>query len=123
MSRPRFLADEDLRFEIVLAVRRLEPAVEIVTIVEAGQSGADDAQVLESARQSHRIVVSHDVNTLRAEAERRIVDGAVLMVFSWPRSTMSPAMLRNRSCLRGQRPRRRSGLTAWSSFHSEQSHS
>jgi hypothetical protein len=24
MSRPRFLADEDLRFEIVLAVRRME---------------------------------------------------------------------------------------------------
>ena len=46
MSRPRFLADEDLRFEIVLAVRRMEPAVDISTIVEMGQSGSADPDVL-----------------------------------------------------------------------------
>jgi hypothetical protein len=49
MSRPRFLADEDLRFEIVLAVRRLEPAIDIVTIVELRRSGLPDAEVLENA--------------------------------------------------------------------------
>lgn len=75
MSRPRFLADEDLRFEIVLAVLRLEPAAEIATIQETGQSGSDDPQVLQFAQQQGRIVISHDVNTLRAEAERRIAEG------------------------------------------------
>src|SRR5688500_13107117 len=75
MSRPRFLADEDLRLEIVLAVRRLAPAAEITTIQEIGQSGSDDPEVLQFAQQQNCIVVSHDVNTLRAEAERRIADG------------------------------------------------
>src|SRR5687768_11564072 len=75
MSRPRFLADEDLRFEIVLAVRRLEPAIEITTVVESGRSGATDAEVLEFAKAQGLIVISHDVNTLRAEAEQRVADG------------------------------------------------
>jgi hypothetical protein len=75
MSRPRFLADEDLRFEIVLAVRRLEPTLEITTVLEAGRSGASDAEVLEFAKAQGLILISHDVNTLRAEAEQRVADG------------------------------------------------
>src|SRR5207244_1232536 len=75
VSRPRFLADEDLRFEIVLAVRRREPAAEIVTVQEAGMSGMTDADVLAHAQAHGLIVVSHDVNTLRAEAEQRVRDG------------------------------------------------
>lgn len=75
MSRPRFLADEDLRFEIVLAVRRMEPAVEIASVVELGRSGSADADVLAFARAAGWIVVAHDVNTLKAEADARIADG------------------------------------------------
>ena len=75
MSRPRFLTDEDFRFEIVAAVRRLEPAIEIATIVDEGRAGSADAEVLEFAHSSGRILLSHDVNTLRAEAETRIADG------------------------------------------------
>lgn len=75
MSRPRFLADEDLRFEIVLAVRRLEPAVEIPTVLELGLAGTSDADVLAYAQANGFLVISHDVNTLRAEAELRISDG------------------------------------------------
>lgn len=75
MSRPRFLADEDLRLEIVLAVRRLEPALEFVTIGDLGRKGIDDSQILEFARRDGLIAVSHDVNTLRPEAESRIHDG------------------------------------------------
>jgi hypothetical protein len=75
VSRPRFLADEDLRFEIVLAVRRLEPAVEIATVVEFGMSGSVDADVLAFAQANGLLLISHDVNTLRAEAEQRIADG------------------------------------------------
>lgn len=75
MSRPRFLADEDLRFEIVLAVRRLEPAVDISTVVELGRAGLSDADVLQFAQANGLLVISHDVNTLKAEAEHRISDG------------------------------------------------
>jgi len=75
VSRPRFLADEDLRLEIVLAVRRLEPGVEVVMVQEAGRSGSTDAEVLEYASANGLIVISHDVNTLKAEAEQQIAGG------------------------------------------------
>src|SRR5262245_50992652 len=75
MSRPRFLADEDLRFDIVRAIRRLEPLVEISTVPELGRSGSTDAEVLEYALANGWLVISHDVNTLKPEAERRIADG------------------------------------------------
>jgi predicted nuclease of predicted toxin-antitoxin system len=69
------LADEDLRYEIVLAVRRREPSAEFATVREIGLAGAGDAEVLEHANANGLIVVSHDVNTLRADAERRLGDG------------------------------------------------
>lgn len=75
MSAPRFLADEDLRFEIVSAVRRLEPALLFETVLEAGIGGASDIEVLIHAHRAGLIAVSHDVNTMKGLAERRIREG------------------------------------------------
>ena len=75
MSQPRFLADEDLRGSIVQAVRRLEPDLEITTVVEQGQSSASDEEVLEYAWENQWLLISHDVNTMKANAERRITEG------------------------------------------------
>jgi hypothetical protein len=75
MSRPRFLADEDLRSSIVRALRRRAPTVEVTTVVEEGLSSANDENVLEFAWQHRWLVVSHDVNTMKAIAEVRIADG------------------------------------------------
>jgi hypothetical protein len=75
VNAPRFLADEDWRFEIVLAVRRLEPTLEIETVVELGRSGMKDGELLQFASENEWLVLSHDVNTMKAEAERRIADG------------------------------------------------
>jgi Domain of unknown function (DUF5615) len=72
---PRFLADEDLRFEIVLAARRLEPAVDFPTVIELGRAGLSDSDQLDFAYREGRILVSHDVNSLRALADARIADG------------------------------------------------
>jgi hypothetical protein len=75
MSRPQFLADEDLRGSIVRAVRRIAPTLEIVTIVEANLSSASDEEVLEFAWNNKLLLVSHDVNTMKTFAQRRIADG------------------------------------------------
>lgn len=75
MSHPRFLADEDLRGSIVRAVRRLEPNVEITTIVEEGQSSISDEEVLAYAWEKQWLLVSHDVTTMKAVAERRLAEG------------------------------------------------
>jgi predicted nuclease of predicted toxin-antitoxin system len=67
MTRPRFLADEDLRGSIVQAVRRLEPKAEIRTVVEEGLFAASDEEVLAFAWERNWLVVSHDVNTMKSE--------------------------------------------------------
>jgi hypothetical protein len=75
MSRPRFLADEDLRGTIVRAVHRMAPPLEITTIIKEGLTSANDEEVLEFAWQREWLIVSHDVNTMKAFAEQRIAEG------------------------------------------------
>jgi hypothetical protein len=75
MSRPRFLTDEDLRGSIVRAVRRLAPTLELVTVVEQGWSSATDNDVLDRAFEQKWLLISHDVNSMKSYAERRIEDG------------------------------------------------
>jgi hypothetical protein len=75
VSAPRFLADEDFHFRIVQAIRRLEPKIQIATVVEIGHSGASDADVLELANADNWLVVSHDVNSMKHAAEGRIREG------------------------------------------------
>ena len=75
MSKPRFLADEDLRGSIVRAVGRMEPELEVTTVVKKGLSSVSDEDVLEFAWSQRRLLVSHDVNTMKAHAEQRIADG------------------------------------------------
>lgn len=75
MSRPRFLADNDLMDQIVLGVLRREPSVVITRLREVGLAKAPDTSVLEFAAREGFIVVSHDVNTMRSAAVTRLNDG------------------------------------------------
>ena len=76
MSRPRFLADHDLNEHIVHGVLRREPAIEFVRVRDVGLHEHSDAEVLEYAAIHQLIVVSHDVNTMTAEAYARIREAA-----------------------------------------------
>ncbi|HKB01065.1 MAG TPA: DUF5615 family PIN-like protein [Gemmataceae bacterium] len=97
MARPRFLADEDLRFQIVLAARRLEPTKDFPTVVELGRAGLSDGDQLEFAHLEGRILVSHDVNSLTGLAEARIAAGrglrGVLLTAQSSPPAMSPSPL------------------------------
>jgi predicted nuclease of predicted toxin-antitoxin system len=75
MSTCRFLADEDVRHRIVLAVKRREPAIEFLTVQEVGLSERPDPEVLDFAAKQELIVVSHDVNTMSDAAYDRVVRG------------------------------------------------
>lgn len=72
MAAPRFLADEDFRFDIVQAVRNLDVAVDIVTVQEAGLGGMDDQDLLAASGQ---ILISHDRNSMTAAAAERLQSG------------------------------------------------
>jgi hypothetical protein len=90
MSRLRFLADEGLRGSIVDAVRRLALEIELVTVVEEALASVPDADVLEFAWRERWLVVSHDVNTMKAFAEERIAAGRGLhgLFLAPPRATV-----------------------------------
>jgi hypothetical protein len=75
MSRPRFLADNDLNQEIVSAVLRREGLVEFRSVRDFGLEAAPDEQVIAWAAEKGFIVVSHDVNTMRGIAYDRIARG------------------------------------------------
>ncbi len=75
MSVPRFVTDEDVHGPIIHAVRRLEPSLEIVRAFDIGLSHVDDSVILDYAMNNGLLVVSHDVNTIKAAAERRIAAG------------------------------------------------
>jgi hypothetical protein len=75
MTAPTFLADEDFRQDIVQAVLRMDPDIDITDVRQVGMRGADDEQVLAFAAIHSRVVVSHDANTMIADAVARIVGG------------------------------------------------
>ena len=60
----RFQADNDLKFGIVKAVRRREPAIDFVSAQEAGLDGVRDAEILDRASEEGRVLVSHDRRTM-----------------------------------------------------------
>jgi Domain of unknown function (DUF5615) len=75
MSRPRFLADNDLNDAIVVGVRRREPGMEFSRLRDLGLATRSDPEVLEFADKENWIVVSHDVNTMREVACTRLGAG------------------------------------------------
>lgn len=64
MTRPRFQADNDLDQRIVVAARRLDPAVDFQTASALGLHHLSDPEVLALAAREGRILVSHDRRTL-----------------------------------------------------------
>ena len=72
MTALKFLADEDLREDIVQAVLALDPSIDLVTVSQAGLRRSPDPQILQFAWDDSRIVISHDANTMIATAIARI---------------------------------------------------
>jgi predicted nuclease of predicted toxin-antitoxin system len=86
------LADHDLRFDIVLAVRRLEPAIEFRLVREFGLAAAADQEILRFAAREGFIVVSHDVGTMKGHAERQIATGEPMLgLFLVPQDRLTRA--------------------------------
>jgi len=64
VTRLRFQADNDLDQRIVIATKRLDPAVDFQTAAALGLHHLSDPEVLALAAREGRILVSHDRRTL-----------------------------------------------------------
>jgi len=60
----RFQADNDLRFAIVEAVRRREPAIDFASAQESALGGVSDPEVLNQALLENRVLISHEMRTM-----------------------------------------------------------
>jgi predicted nuclease of predicted toxin-antitoxin system len=91
MSRPRFLADNDLNDAIVVGVRRREPATEIARLRDLDLATQSDPEVLDFAARENWIVISHDVNTMGEAAWTRVAAGLPMngVLFAHQRSPIS----------------------------------
>jgi hypothetical protein len=71
----RWLADENLNNDILRALFRRNPALDIVRVQDAGLSGTDDITVLAWAARNSRVLLTHDVSTITAYAYDRVRKG------------------------------------------------
>ncbi len=82
-----FVADEGFDGPIIAGVRRRHRQVQIQTIQELGMSGATDPEILEWATERNLVVLSRDVNTMKAYGEdrlrRKLPLTGLLLVHDW----------------------------------------
>ena len=78
----RYLADENLPDAVALGLRHRDDKLDLVLAREVGLSGIDDPEVLEWAALQNRIVLTHDVATMKDDAYARVADAGYLCGFS-----------------------------------------
>ncbi len=71
----RFLADEDFNNDLLRALGRRRPQVDVVRVQDVGLSGRPDPAVLAWAAEHGRVLLTHDVATLVAHAFARLGAG------------------------------------------------
>ena len=71
----RFLADQNFNEDILEYVTDADPSIDILRVRHIGMDETQDPDILEWAAQQGRIVLSHDVNTMRSDAYDRVIAG------------------------------------------------
>jgi hypothetical protein len=71
----RWLADENFNNDILRALFRRDPTLNIVRVQDVGLTAADDPGLLAWAAEAMRIVLTHDVSTMTAHAYERVKNG------------------------------------------------
>ncbi len=71
----RFLADENFDRAIVKGIQRRAPALDIVTVQDVGLRTLEDPTVLAWAADEGRILLTHDLTTMKDHAYARVEAG------------------------------------------------
>jgi len=74
----RYLVDESVNGDIVRAVLRRQPNLDLVRVQDAGLSGSDDPTILQWASAESRVVLTSDVSTLVGYAYERVESGQAM---------------------------------------------
>ena len=71
----RWLADESLNNDILRALFRRMPNIDVVRAQDVGLRGSDDEALLAWAAEEDRVLLTHDVSTITAQAYQRVMKG------------------------------------------------
>ena len=71
----RWLADENFNNDILRALFRVKPDLDLVRAQDAGLTGSSDEALLAWAADENRVLLTHDVSTITAHAYRRAMKG------------------------------------------------
>ena len=71
-------ADEDLDNDLLRALHRRLPGIDIVRVQDVGLSGCDDATILDWAASTSRVLLTHDVSTMTRHALDRVRHGLAM---------------------------------------------
>ena len=71
----RLLIDENFKHVILRGVKSRLPELDFVFVRQVGLAGFKDVALLRWAAQNDRIIVTHDINTMPAEAGRLLQRG------------------------------------------------
>lgn len=77
-SSPRLLADENFNDDLLRALRRHLPDLDVVRAQDTAVAGADDPQLLAWAADERRVLLTHDVRTIPGFAYERVRAGLPL---------------------------------------------
>ncbi|MFL6211089.1 MAG: DUF5615 family PIN-like protein [Pyrinomonadaceae bacterium] len=71
----RLATDEDFNNRILRGLLRRRPDLDIVRVQDAGLIGSGDTEVLEWAARESRVLLTHDVTTMKQAVDERITAG------------------------------------------------
>ena len=71
----RLATDEDFNNRILRGLLRRRPELDIVRVQDAGLIGRGDAEVLEWAAREGRVLLTHDVTTMKQYVDERVAAG------------------------------------------------
>jgi hypothetical protein len=71
----RLATDEDFNNRILRGLLRRKPDLDIVRVQDAGLTGRSDAEVLEWAAREGRVLLTHDVTTMKRCVDERTAAG------------------------------------------------
>jgi len=71
----RWLADENFNNDIIRALFRRNPGIDVVRAQDVALTGIDDEGLLSWAAEQERVLLTHDVSTITAHAYHRVTRG------------------------------------------------
>lgn len=71
----RLATDEDFNNRILRGLLRREPGLDIVRVQDVGLAGHRDAEVLDWAAREGRVLLTHDVTTMKRYVDERAATG------------------------------------------------